>query len=870
MSVFDRKPIASMSVTATYDSDIVVVTGGHNCGFVAVGTIVAIGAYPLYDAISGTAADPSGTSTIKLARKWMEPTVTDKMLVFMSYEGLSSAVYDLNVLLNKLSAERNLTLVYKGSYDLAGNQVLPTPSQEIMEMWRIQSEYIVDGIKYSVGDLIYFDKFASKWRTMWEAVGSAAKENVQETEYALTGKDVLRRSDFGIGSTFTAANPEITANSTPAQILSLTGDQVHYVTKTLVINSENPEPKGTIKGYVTNNPIESSWQEFIGVSGRTYRRVATSADAWSVFTKVMLHGDVDTDTVFNVMSDEVTFNSTPTEVLNYSGEGAFYFMQTSSASGMPESKGSVRGYINSTDNYTNSWQEYIGISGAIYRRTAKNATEWNTYVKQLDSNELANINEKIDGIQNQVNQNKEDVIDYVGDYDLSAVGALPPIPTVGSEIRRISTPATIDGRTFVAGEMVISKKGMTGWNSFHGGLGSAARLNAGTSSGNVQLVGAFNGPTGEQSYYHSGNTLNIGSTAVSARAALELGNAARRNAMETLTDTETSNALMLRGAFGLGSTYAQSLPYVANINQTDSFNASGLFRYNDTTVGVPSAAQFKFGAVLNAPTIRVNNLNYGWQLLGEYASNQLFFRNIAESNPAPWKEVLFKGDFGIGGISPSGASLEDVLVSGIYREEQPSSGFAYTSTLNMSSGDGRQQLTISRGGDHIKFRGRVVPNSVSADPAHSWSPWKTLYHDRNILGTVSQSSGVPTGAIIQRGTNAVGHFTMFADGTVEYWGRVNLSGLSINPARNGNGNTVVQASAQAVIVASHTVQTICDAEFYDANGTYVYVIEARGSGGQLFMNLGTRPAAVWPQLDVIGSSVITSGFYTFRVVGRWF
>lgn len=40
-----------------------------------------------------------------------------------------------------------------------------------------------------------------------------------------------------------------------------------------------------------------------------------------------------------------------------------------------------------------------------------------------------------------------------------------------------------------------------------------------------------------------------------------------------------------------------------------------------------------------------------------------------------------------------------------------------------------------------------------------------LYSRGGILGTVSQSGGVPTGAIIQRGSNANGEFVRFADGT---------------------------------------------------------------------------------------------------------
>ena len=41
-----------------------------------------------------------------------------------------------------------------------------------------------------------------------------------------------------------------------------------------------------------------------------------------------------------------------------------------------------------------------------------------------------------------------------------------------------------------------------------------------------------------------------------------------------------------------------------------------------------------------------------------------------------------------------------------------------------------------------------------------------VYISGNILGTVSQSGGVPTGAIIERGSNANGEFVKYADGTL--------------------------------------------------------------------------------------------------------
>ncbi|MFK9081942.1 hypothetical protein [Pseudomonas neuropathica] len=40
------------------------------------------------------------------------------------------------------------------------------------------------------------------------------------------------------------------------------------------------------------------------------------------------------------------------------------------------------------------------------------------------------------------------------------------------------------------------------------------------------------------------------------------------------------------------------------------------------------------------------------------------------------------------------------------------------------------------------------------------------YKKNNVVGAVSQTSGVPTGAIIEQGTNANGSWTKFADGTM--------------------------------------------------------------------------------------------------------
>ncbi len=57
----------------------------------------------------------------------------------------------------------------------------------------------------------------------------------------------------------------------------------------------------------------------------------------------------------------------------------------------------------------------------------------------------------------------------------------------------------------------------------------------------------------------------------------------------------------------------------------------------------------------------------------------------------------------------------------------------------------------------------------------------TYYNRANILGTVSQSGGVPTGAAFESGSNANGSFIKYPDGTMICWRYLNFTGLSIPP-----------------------------------------------------------------------------------------
>ncbi|MCG7624395.1 hypothetical protein [Epibacterium sp. Ofav1-8] len=73
-------------------------------------------------------------------------------------------------------------------------------------------------------------------------------------------------------------------------------------------------------------------------------------------------------------------------------------------------------------------------------------------------------------------------------------------------------------------------------------------------------------------------------------------------------------------------------------------------------------------------------------------------------------------------------------------------------------------------GVQIAARGSSSAPNASSEilvrtSGNSFGGWARLIHAENLLGTVSQSGGTPTGAVIERGSNANGEYVRFADGT---------------------------------------------------------------------------------------------------------
>lgn len=130
------------------------------------------------------------------------------------------------------------------------------------------------------------------------------------------------------------------------------------------------------------------------------------------------------------------------------------------------------------------------------------------------------------------------------------------------------------------------------------------------------------------------------------------------------------------------------------------------------------------------------------------------------------------------------------------------------------------------------------------DSTGSWSAWNVLYGRRNAIGTVSQSGGVPTGALIERGSNANGEYVRFADGT--------------QICRKSFGSTSSSADVTETFAAAF------------AEAPSVFGMSGPSSGVGTYMSVASRTVSdvTFSTWTHAGARVSTYGY--ILAVGRWF
>lgn len=111
----------------------------------------------------------------------------------------------------------------------------------------------------------------------------------------------------------------------------------------------------------------------------------------------------------------------------------------------------------------------------------------------------------------------------------------------------------------------------------------------------------------------------------------------------------------------------------------------------------------------------------------------------------------------------------------------------------------------------IAMRTTVDDLRIRRKTAGTWGAWVPVYTAGNLLQAVSQASGVPTGGVIERGSNANGEFVRFADGTMHCM----RGNLSVTNASTASG-TLFRSSANVTwtfpvaFAAAPVVRSDCD------------------------------------------------------------
>lgn len=128
----------------------------------------------------------------------------------------------------------------------------------------------------------------------------------------------------------------------------------------------------------------------------------------------------------------------------------------------------------------------------------------------------------------------------------------------------------------------------------------------------------------------------------------------------------------------------------------------------------------------------------------------------------------------------------------------------------------------------------------------------------DVVGTVSQSGGVPTGAIIERGSNSNGEYTKFADGTLICWFTRSVESITSNPS---GGTTNLYFSTESVFTFPATFV-----------GTRPVVAPSA--------SLSTGGTSSWPSVrgsSLTGTSLAlisnvqnAAAYLGYTAVGRWF
>jgi hypothetical protein len=323
---------------------------------------------------------------------------------------------------------------------------------------------------------------------------------------------------------------------------------------------------------------------------------------------------------------------------------------------------------------------------------------------------------------------------------------------------------------------------------------------------------------------------------------------------------------------GIATTQANNASSSASTATTQAGIATTQAGIATTQAGIATTKASE--AATSAASVNANNIVHAPNSGLPNEAGTAYDKDVTTSATDTTAGRLLKvGDFGLGRLNTQFtdtaleiSNLDEATTVGFYAVDNNASGAlpaGYDSGIKGSlvvmveGGTGsRVNQIFMQGHDNNKIWWR------GQDTSGAWLSWMEFYHTGNILGTVSQSSGVPTGAIIQRGSNANGEFVKYADGT-----------LIVIRA----GSTAITLSCESSLILS-TVLTF-PVSFVNANYTLVLEVPSASAewsnssvrllGSYAFTsNKGTGSSSIGLFLTTTSTTTVTN--CSALAIGRWY
>jgi hypothetical protein len=151
----------------------------------------------------------------------------------------------------------------------------------------------------------------------------------------------------------------------------------------------------------------------------------------------------------------------------------------------------------------------------------------------------------------------------------------------------------------------------------------------------------------------------------------------------------------------------------------------------------------------------------------------------------------------------------------------------------------------------------------------TWSAWQKLLTISDILGTVSQSLGVPTGSIIERGSNTNGEYVKFADGTLI----CNIQTTAATLFGYAADTFDVNVSVGSIYQPSSSLQWDFPTDFINTDSQIHSILLNGSSLGDAAYGTRSGSTAVDNMNFLVNSPVTATGAsqrFTLSATGRWF